>query len=154
MKKTGEHKVNIKSILFAVMVISVAALFFVAKPVYYKKYSKEPVAWVCSSCNFSEVEEIGTSPSKCPKCGEKTFFVTAFFLCGECGTRFEGYKNILKYSGNRLSSWEIVTMDSHIINPRDSRQREDYRATIRCPRCDSRNVYSAEFIGRISDDSL
>ncbi|MBN2190043.1 MAG: hypothetical protein JW728_02395 [Candidatus Aureabacteria bacterium] len=145
MKKPGEHKVNTKSILAVVMLISLSALFFVAKPVYHKKDLKAPATWVCSSCNFFEVEEIGPSPAKCPRCEDNTLFVTAFFVCGDCGTKFEGYRNILKYSQNRLTSWEIVTMDGRIINPRDSKQKTDYRTTIRCPKCDSKNIQSTEF---------
>ncbi len=145
MKKPGEHKINIKSILTIIVVVSLIALFFAAKPVYYKKDLTAPASWVCSSCNFFEIEEIAASPAKCPRCGENTLFVTAFFICKDCGTKFEGYKNILKYSKKQLLSWEIVTLDGHIINPRDSRQKADYRTTIQCPKCYSKNVRSTEF---------
>lgn len=142
-----KHKVNPLSVLTVIMVISLVILFVMAKPAVLKRRKlKSPVIWECKSCSFLMEDDIGTSPRECPKCEEKTLYITAFFKCLECGTEFEGYKTILSYDKRKnIDKWEIMTLSGEVVNPWDLRQA-NFRKEIRCPQCNSARLESIDFI--------
>ncbi|MEA3346492.1 MAG: hypothetical protein U9Q21_00190 [Candidatus Auribacterota bacterium] len=146
-QKKSKQKVNPLSVLTVIMIASLAILFLIAKPAMLKRRKLElPVIWECKTCNFLMEGNFDTSPRECPKCKEKTLYITAFFKCLECGTEFEAYKIILSYDKRKnTNKWKIMTLSGEIVDPRVL-STANFCAEIRCPQCNSTHLESVDFI--------